>query len=79
MVKEGMLRLLESVYNTCITLKSLFLKVNYLRVNLKGLELSIGGLINLEEDYVVTCKLENEDNLNRKSLGIDFDPTFNIL
>lgn len=46
---------------------------------LEELKQSLGRLINPEEDYVVIYKLENKNNLKRESLGIDFDPTTNIL
>lgn len=36
-------------------------------------------LIEKREDYVVFYKLPNKNNLDRENIGIDFDPTANIL
>lgn len=44
--------------------------------NLKN---SIKKLINENEDYVVIYKLPNKNNLERINMGVDFDPTNNIL
>lgn len=44
--------------------------------NLKN---SIKKLINENEDYVVIYKLPNKNNLERVNIGLDFDPTNNIL
>lgn len=46
---------------------------------LMELKVSIGKIINKETDYVVIYKLENKNNLSRENLGLDFDPTENIL
>ena len=43
------------------------------------LKTSIGKLINKEKDYIIIYKLENKNNLTRDNIGIDFDPTNNIL
>lgn len=40
---------------------------------------SISKIINEKEDYVVIYKLPNKNNLERINIGIEFDPTNNIL
>jgi len=40
---------------------------------------SIEKLINKNEDYVVIYKLENKNNLERRNIGINFEPDSNIL
>ena len=44
-----------------------------------ALSTSLQKIINKEEDYVVIYKLPNRKNLERQNIGIDFDPTANIL
>lgn len=46
---------------------------------LLALKTSIEKLINKDEDYVVIYKLLNQNNLQKENIGIDFDPTANIL
>jgi len=43
------------------------------------LRIAIEKLIDEKEDYVVFYKLPNKNNLDRTNIGIDFDPTSNIL
>jgi len=43
------------------------------------LRIAIEKLIDKKEDYVVFYKLPNKNNLDRTNIGIDFDPTSNIL
>jgi CRISPR-associated protein Cas2 len=44
-----------------------------------ALKTSIQKLINKDEDYAVFYKLLNKNNLTRENIGINFDPTSNIL
>ena len=46
---------------------------------LLALKVALEKLINEREDYVVFYKLANKNNLERENIGIDFDPTANIL
>lgn len=46
---------------------------------LAELRVSIQKLIDRDEDYVVIYKLLNKNNLQRENIGIDFDPTNNII
>jgi len=46
---------------------------------LLALKVALEKLINEKEDYVVFYKLANKNNLERENIGIDFDPTANIL
>jgi len=46
---------------------------------LMSLKTSLERIINKEEDYVVIFGLDNKNNLKRENIGIDFDPTNNIL
>ncbi len=43
------------------------------------LRTAIEKLINKDEDYVVIFKLPNKNNLERSNIGINFDPTENII
>lgn len=47
--------------------------------SLTALKASIERLINDKEDYVVFYRLDNKNNLKRENIGLDFDPTANIL
>lgn len=46
---------------------------------LMELKIALKRLINHNEDYVVIYKLDNKNNLNRENIGLEFDPTDNIL
>ncbi len=46
---------------------------------LKALEIEIKGIINDNEDYVVIFRVSNAQNVERKNLGVEFDPNENIL
>ena len=46
---------------------------------LLALKVALEKLINDKEDYVVFYKLANKNNLERENIGIDFDPTANVL
>lgn len=43
------------------------------------LKFELEKLINEDEDYVVFYKLPNKNNLERQNIGINYDPTSNIL
>lgn len=43
------------------------------------LKMELEKLIDKEEDYVVFYKIENKNNIDRENIGINFDPTANIL
>lgn len=43
------------------------------------LKTELNKLINKDEDYIVFYKLLNKNNLERENVGINFDPTANIL
>lgn len=43
------------------------------------LRTAIERLIDHERDYIVIYKLENKNNLLRENIGINFDPTSNII
>jgi CRISPR-associated protein Cas2 len=47
--------------------------------NFTALKTSIERIINDKEDYVVFYRLDNKNNLRRENIGLDFDPTANIL
>jgi CRISPR-associated protein Cas2 len=44
-----------------------------------ALKTAVEKIIDNKEDYVVFYKLLNKNNLDRENIGIDFDPTANIL
>lgn len=44
-----------------------------------ALKTEVEKLIDKNDDYVVFYRLPNKNNLDRMNLGIDFDPTSNIL
>jgi len=44
-----------------------------------ALKNEIEKIIDKNSDYVVTYKMANKNNLERENIGIDFDPTSNIL
>ncbi|MEZ0323179.1 MAG: CRISPR-associated endonuclease Cas2 [Hydrogenothermaceae bacterium] len=46
---------------------------------LMALKTAIEKLINKDEDYVIIYRLDNKNNLKRENIGLDFDPTNNIL
>lgn len=46
---------------------------------LMELKMAISRLIDHRKDYVVIYKLDNINNLNRENIGLDFDPTDNII
>ncbi|MCX7589776.1 MAG: CRISPR-associated endonuclease Cas2 [Patescibacteria group bacterium] len=43
------------------------------------LKIELEKLINEKEDYIVFYKMQNKNNMERENIGIDFDPTTNIL
>jgi len=43
------------------------------------LKTELSKLINKEEDFVVFYKIENKNNIVRDNIGVNFDPTANIL
>jgi CRISPR-associated protein Cas2 len=43
------------------------------------LKMELEKLINKNEDYIVFYKIENKNNIDRENIGINFDPTTNIL
>jgi CRISPR-associated protein Cas2 len=43
------------------------------------LKLDLRRIINENEDYVVFFKFPNKNNMERENIGIDYDPTNNIL
>ncbi|MCX7954684.1 MAG: CRISPR-associated endonuclease Cas2 [Bacteroidales bacterium] len=80
--KEGQKRL-PKVMKLCRqylhhTQKSVF-EGEITEAKLLALKLSLSNLINQKEDYVVIYRLDNKNNLKRENIGIDFDPTQNIL
>ncbi|MEM5810204.1 MAG: CRISPR-associated endonuclease Cas2 [Candidatus Aenigmatarchaeota archaeon] len=46
---------------------------------LTELRIAIQKLIDPDKDYVVIYKMENKNNLIRENIGIDFEPTKNII
>ena len=46
---------------------------------LMELKHKIGKIIDRNRDYVVIYKLPNRKSLDRENIGLDFDPTDNIL
>jgi len=44
-----------------------------------ALKNEIEKIIDKNSDYVVTYKMANKNNLERGNIGLDFDPTSNIL
>ncbi|MCX7759390.1 MAG: CRISPR-associated endonuclease Cas2 [bacterium] len=44
-----------------------------------SLKVAIEKLIDTQEDYVVMYIIENKNNIHRENIGINFDPTDNIL
>lgn len=80
--KEGQRRLIR-VMKKCRqylhhTQKSVFEgEISYGR--LMELKVAIEKIIDHNKDYVVIYKLENKNSLVRENIGIDFDPTDNIL
>ncbi len=46
---------------------------------LMALKIAINKIVNDKEDYVVIYRMDNKNNLKRENIGIDFDPTANIL
>ncbi len=58
----------KSVFEGELSLSRLML----LKENLKK-------IINEQEDYIVIYTIENKNNLERQNIGMDFDPTRNIL
>ncbi|MEM5947970.1 CRISPR-associated endonuclease Cas2 [Spirochaetia bacterium 38H-sp] len=46
---------------------------------LLALKKDVENIINKKEDYVVIYIIENINNIYRENIGIDFDPTDNIL
>lgn len=80
--KEGRRRIVK-VMKECRkylhhTQKSVF-EGEITEAKLLALTKAIEKLINKEEDYVVVYKMENKKNLDREIIGINFDPTANIL
>ena len=80
--KEGKKRL-PKVMKKCReflhhTQKSVF-EGEITEAKLLALKTALERLINDKEDYVVFYKLANKNNLERENIGIDFDPTANIL
>ncbi|TCW61803.1 CRISPR-associated endonuclease Cas2 [Treponema sp. J25] len=80
--KEGRKRL-PKVMKKCReylhhTQKSVF-EGEITEANFTALKTSIERIINDKEDYVVFYRLDNKNNLRRENIGLDFDPTANIL
>ncbi|KAA0259298.1 CRISPR-associated endonuclease Cas2 [Deferribacter autotrophicus] len=44
-----------------------------------ALKKAANRLINHETDYVVFYKIANKNNIERETVGIDFDPTDNLI
>jgi len=80
--KEGKKRL-PKVMKKCReylhhTQKSVF-EGEITEANLVALKTEIEKLINKKEDYIVIYRMDNKNNLKRENIGVDFDPTNNIL
>ncbi|MGC8771408.1 MAG: CRISPR-associated endonuclease Cas2 [Brevinematia bacterium] len=80
--KEGKKRL-PKVMKKCReylhhTQKSVF-EGEITEAKLFALKTAIERLINEKEDYIVIYRMDNKNNLKRENIGLDFDPTANIL
>lgn len=80
--KEGKKRL-SKIMKKCRqylhhTQKSVF-EGEITEAKLVALKFSLKKIINIKEDYVVIYKMLNKNNLDRENIGIDFDPTLNII
>ncbi|NPV38758.1 MAG: CRISPR-associated endonuclease Cas2 [Brevinematales bacterium] len=80
--KEGKKRL-PKVMKKCReylhhTQKSVF-EGEITEANLMALRTEIEKIINKKEDYIVIYRMDNKNNLKRENIGVDFDPTSNIL
>lgn len=80
--KEGKRRL-PKVMKKCReylhhTQKSVF-EGEITEANLMALRTELEKIINKKEDYIVIYRMDNKNNLKRENIGVDFDPTSNIL